>query len=123
MYWFRRTFSKLNELFSGWANESFLLRDFEDRPLQPKDELTFIDFGPMNSNTLIAMLIDHTQFEEPITEIMEAESLKQDPIPITELVPNQIVACQWSEDESWYRALIKDINLEKKKVYRITSNN
>ena len=37
-------------------------------------------------------------------------------VNINELVKNQIVTCQWSEDNSYYRAVVTEINKDQKKI-------
>ena len=95
---------------------TYLLRDFPDPPFKKGDKLIFQDFGPLKSNTFVAILEQNYEFLESVLDIMEIEAPKQEKIPIGDLVINQIISCQWSEDKNWYRALVKQVCLEKKKV-------
>jgi len=62
------------------------------------------------------MLKKHKHFEEPIMEVLMTEFENQDKIQIKDIEVNQVVACQWSEDEGHYRAVVKKVISEDKKV-------
>merc|ERR1711874_469212 len=96
---------------------SYWLDDFDDVKRQVKvgDKIVFIDFMQYASKMAV-MLKKHELFEEPIMEVMLEEFSKQDPISIKEIEMNQVVACQWSEEDMPYRAVVKKVMIEEMKV-------
>ena len=62
-----------------------------------------------NASKMVVMLKKHKHFEEPIMEVLMTEFEKQDKIQIKDIEVNQVVACQWSEDEGYYRAVVKKV--------------
>ena len=63
-----------------------------------------------SASKMVVMLNKHKHFEEPIMEVMLEEFSKQDSIPLKEIESGQVVACQWSEEEMPYRAVVKKVN-------------
>jgi hypothetical protein len=103
----------------GWPEKSdiFWLNDFEDAKCQVQvgDKVVFVDFM-QSASKMVVMLNKHKHFEEPVMEVMLDEFSKQDPISIKDIEMNQVVACQWSEEEMPYRAVVKKVMIEEKKV-------
>jgi len=97
--------------------DTYWLKDFEDAKLQVKvgDKVIFVDFM-QSASKMVVMLNKHKHFEEPIMEVMLDEFSKQKSISIKEIEMNQVVACQWSEEEMPYRAVVKKVMIEEKKV-------
>merc|ERR1719431_2263829 len=96
---------------------SYWLDDFDDakRQVQVGDKVVFIDFM-QSASKMSVMLKKHEHFEEPLMEVMLEEFSKQDSISIKEIEMNQVVACQWSEEDMPYRAVVKKVMIEEKKV-------
>ena len=98
--------------FLGWpaTSDAHYLSDFEEatRQIRVGDEVVFVDFF-QNASKMVVMLKKHKHFEEPIMEVLMTEFEKQDKILIKDIEANQVVACQWSEDEGYYRAVVKKV--------------
>ena len=98
--------------FLGWpaTSDAHYLSDFEEatRQIRVGDEVVFVDFF-QNASKMVVMLKKHKHFEEPIMEVLMTEFEKQDKIQIKDIEANQVVACQWSEDEGYYRAVVKKV--------------
>ncbi len=92
-----------------------LFSDLKQTKIQVGDRLVKVDFG-QNANAFIAMKIEDVEFDEQIAKMMAQEADRMPNIDIGDIVKGEIVACQWSEDEAFYRAAIIDINLPKRKV-------
>jgi hypothetical protein len=99
--------------FLGWpaTSDAHYLSDFEEatRQIRVGDEVVFVDFF-QNASKMVVMLKKHKHFEEPIMEVLMTEFENQDKIQIKDIEVNQVVACQWSEDEGHYRAVIKKVS-------------
>ena len=89
---------------------------FSDLPtstLKVGDKLLFIDFGP-SSNRMIVTNEKDVIHEENI--LKHLENLENGGKIINEIKEGQVVACKWSEDKLFYRALVNKVNSLKKRV-------
>ena len=105
------------------GKSGYFLQDLPNEPLKIGDQLMFLCFGPNKSHTLVTMNQKDATFEEAIMNIMAVEAPKEKSIEAKNLKANQVVACKWSEDDSFYRAIIKEVKDDKAKVRFIDYGN
>ena len=96
----------------GLERSRIMLKDLDTNPLKVKDEVIHVEFH--SSYQLIVWLKKDVDQEELLTKELEMEGPKQS--KVQDPAKGELVVCQWSEDDAYYRAVVSEFNKAEKKV-------
>ena len=96
----------------GLPRSTIMLKDLDKKNLQINDEVVFVSFH--SSNQMVVWLVKDVEHEEKLAEEIEIEGPKQ--ALVANPTKGELVVCQWSDDDTFYRAVITDVNATDKKV-------
>ena len=96
----------------GLERSVLMLKDLDRNPLKVQDEVIHVDTH--SSFQLIVWLTKDVEQEMLLSKELEVEGPKQ--AKVQDPNKGELVICQWSDDDSYYRAVINDYNKDEKKV-------
>ena len=94
------------------SSTRIMLKDLDTNPLKVNDEVIHVEFH--SSYQLIVWLKKDVDQEELLSKELEMEGPKQD--KVQNPIKGELVVCQWSEDDAYYRAVVSEHNKAEKKV-------
>jgi hypothetical protein len=99
----------------GMPEDRVLISNLEKIDVKVGDSVIKVGFGH-SSNSLIVWRAVDVDLAGILAQIMITDGPKQPSVRLDDLVKNQIVTCQWSEDDQFYRAVVTEINKSPMKV-------